>query len=285
MDVSPGPFEGMQQTPQQRPQAAADQGPSPASVQPRTLWETASEPGAHQAVPEPVAVGNCFSSKTGLSRFAPNASSSAGAQQPAEAQGFRFQSQPLPNCQPTQNQSPPTAAYKPDGRGQHEPGQASAASKARAASAAASTAAGEAAATAAAAAQVSDAQVKGAAASLVRLAAGFAKAAGGEPSRAAAGHTAATATPSATSPNGQDSMSNCTGDAAGAPAQSSNAPNLETAFRQSLHVGAKPAHSQGQSAQVGQAHLAWLRGFLKGTNRSPFSLLEVHAGITQKPSC
>lgn len=276
MDVSPGPFDGAQQTPQQqqRAQAAADQGASPASVRPRSLWEATDESAADQAAPEPFATANSFTSKSGLSRFAPNASGSASDHPTAEVLGFRFQSQPQTNGHLPQTRPRPNVACDPDARErQQQPGQTSGASEATAAAATASTAAGAAAATAAAAAQVSDAHGK-AAAALDRLAAGFAGAADGGPLRSAPGHTAATARPSATpavtSANGQYRVHDRGAGASGAPAQSSNAPDLETAFGQSLHVGPKPAQGPVPSNQVSKVCGLQFQCFLEGMISTPF---------------
>ena len=278
MDVSPGHPETAQETPRQRPQAAADQGATPAFVRPRPLWEAADEAApqvAGQSVAAPAAPGMPLPSKGGLSRFAPNMPNAHDGRHSAEGQVRSSEGHAQTLAQ--SHQGLLDQAEEASGSGGSAgaglgAGRASAASEASAAAAAASTAAGAAAAMAAAAAQVSDVHTRGTAATLDRLAAGAVDAAYDRQGDTAPERMAATAASSAAaSASAFHGKTARNGGAAGAeapvkPALPRKAPDLETAFRQSLHVGPQPSQPPGGHEQVGSHCRPLLQGLFASTH-------------------
>ena len=248
MDVSPGRSETAPDTPPHRPLAAADQGPTPAFVRPRPLWEAADEAAAGQSAAAPAAPGKSLPSKGGLSRFAPNMPNACHDGRSAEDQDWGSQGHAQTLAQ--SHQGLLSQDGKASGSGGSAgattlgAGQGSAASEASAAAAAASTAA-----------QVSDVHIWGTAATLERLAV---NAAYDGRRNIAPDCTAATVASSATSSasalfHGRTAQNTRAAGVEESVKQAvpKTAPDLETAFRQSLRVGPQPPQAPGGDEQGG----------------------------------
>ncbi|KAK9821859.1 hypothetical protein WJX74_006223 [Apatococcus lobatus] len=249
MDVSPGPLAGVEEASRQRSWAAADQEPTPAFKPSRPLWEAADEvvqESADHLVVEPAVAGMQLPSKAGLSRFAPTASTADRT--PAQTQNFKFQGQPQTHAQSRQAPpNPPPFSLGGNLGAPQESRKVHAGSEAVAASLAASAAA----AIATAAAQ-QEIHIEGTAATLEKLVPGAVNAACSGQAKTAVRPTATAATPSATGAfDHQRNLKPKAADA-GPPAKQASptkTPDLETAFRQSLHVGPQPPQKASEPLQ------------------------------------